>query len=300
MIDNMKTKMNIKPFLKWAGGKSQLLNEIEKYYPFNDNIKCYVEPFVGGGAIFFDVIEKFDLDRVVINDINSELMNAYKAIKNDVKSLIAILEKYQSEYIKKDFDARTKYYNEKRKLFNEMKLKNIENVESAALLIFLNKTCFNGLYRVNRKGEYNVPMGKYKNPMICDTENLQNISRKLKNVTILTGDFDKTKKYIDDKTFVYLDPPYRPLTKTQSFTSYTENCFSDERQIELANFIKDISKIKAKVLLSNSDPKNEDVNDNFFDNLYSGFKIKRVEACRMINCNGEKRGKIKELLISNF
>ena len=216
---------NLKPFLKWAGGKTQLKTEIEKYYPFDENIKNYVEPFVGGGAIFFDIIGKFDLENIVINDINSELINAYIVIKDAVNDLISILKKYENEYITKDFDERTKYYLEKRNKFNILKKKHINNIESAAILIFLNKTCFNGLYRVNSKGEYNVPMGKYKKPIICDTENLINISKSLRNVQILSGEFHKMKDYIDSNTFVYFDPPYRPLTKTQSFTSYTETCF---------------------------------------------------------------------------
>ena len=167
-------------------------------------------------------------------------------------------------------------------------------------MIFLNKTCFNGLFRVNKKGMFNVPMGSYKNPVICDEENLRAVSEKLQKVTIVCSDYKDSAKFIDERTFVYFDPPYRPITDTASFTAYTENLFNDEKQIELARFVDDMHKRGAKVVVSNSDPKNADINDEFFDNIYSSHKIRRVNAARMINCNSEARGKIKELLISNF
>ena len=180
-----------------------------------------------------------------------------------------------------------------------LKKENI-NLEKAALMIFLNKTCFNGLYRVNKKGLFNVPMGAYKNPMICDENNLKAVSEKLQRVTIVCGDYRKSEDFIDENTFVYFDPPYRPITDTASFTAYTENLFDDEEQIELARFVDAMHRKGAKVVISNSDPKNSNTEDDFFDNIYSAHKIKRVEATRMINCNSEARGKIKELLISNF
>ena len=190
----------------------------------------------------------------------------------------------------------------KRARFNDLKVNGDEaiNIEKAALMIFLNKTCFNGLYRVNKKGLFNVPMGAYKNPMICDERNLRAVSKKLQNVTIVCGDYRKSLDFIDNKTFVYFDPPYRPITDTASFTAYTENLFNDDEQIELAKFVELIHKKGAKVVVSNSDPKNANTDDNFFDDIYSSHKIKRVEATRIINCNSEARGKIKELLISNF
>ena len=167
-------------------------------------------------------------------------------------------------------------------------------------MIFLNKTCFNGLFRVNRKGLFNVPMGAYKNPLICDEINLRLVSEKLKNVNIVCGDYKKSADFIDEHTFVYFDPPYRPLTETSNFTAYTENSFNDEEQIALADFVSEMTDKGAKVLVSNSDPKNVNIFDNFFDDIYSSYKIKRIEAARMINCKSEERGKIKELLISNF
>ena len=294
----------VKPFLKWAGGKSQLLNEIKQRYPLSNNhITRYVEPFVGGGAVLFDILNNFNIIKdIYINDINEELINAYRVIKENVNELIDILKLYQSEYTPLNTEKRKFYYTEKRKRFNELKIKKNkkENIEKAALMIFLNKTCFNGLYRVNKSGYFNVPMGSYKNPLICDENNLRAVSRKLQKVTIMCGDYKKLINLIDENTFVYFDPPYKPLTNTANFTSYTENSFDDKKQIELSNFINEIHKKGAKILLSNSDPKNSNPKDNFFDILYSDYKIKRVDATRMINCSGKSRGKIKELLISNF
>ena len=208
----------------------------------------------------------------------------------------------QDEFIPLGAESRKTYYNEKRERFNYIKTEENENtsVEKAALMIFLNKTCFNGLFRVNKKGFFNVPMGKYKNPLICDKKNLREVSKKLQKITIVCGDYRESADFIDEKTFVYFDPPYRPITETASFTAYTESLFNDEEQVELAHFVDDMHKKGAKIVISNSDPKNTNGEDKFFDNLYSSYKIKRVEATRMINCKAQARGKIKELLISNF
>lgn len=294
---------SVKPFLKWAGGKGQLLKEIESYYPFADGcITKYAEPFVGGGAVLFDILSKYDLEEVYISDINAELINTYLIIRDDIDVLIKMLYAMQNDFIPLDTDNRKEYYIEKRERFNSLKVNGNENIniEKAALLVFLNKTCFNGLFRVNKKGLFNVPMGAYKNPMICDENNLRAVSEKLQRVTIVWGDYRESVDFIDENTFVYFDPPYRPITDTASFTAYTENLFNDEKQIELARFVNDMHRKGAKIVISNSDPKNFNTEDDFFDNIYSAHKIKRVEATRMINCNSEARGKIKELLISNF
>lgn len=308
-IDARSTRYNksegksVKPFLKWAGGKSQLLREIEKYYPFADGrITKYAEPFVGGGAVLFDILNKYDLEEVYISDINTELINTYHVIRDDIDELIEMLYVMQNTFLPLDTDERKTYYIQKRERFNDLKVnedKNI-NIEKAVLMIFLNKTCFNGLFRVNQKGLFNVPMGSYKNPMICDENNLRAVSKKLQNVTIVCRDYGQSADFIDENTFVYFDPPYRPITDTASFTAYTENLFNDEEQIKLARFVDDMHKKGTKFVISNSDPKNANAEDDFFDNLYSAYKIKRVEAARMINCNSKARGKIKELLISNF
>ena len=293
----------VKPFLKWAGGKGQLLSEIERYYPFDDGqITKYAEPFVGGGAVLFDILSKYDLESVYISDINAELINTYVIVRDYIDDLIALLSEMQNEFLPLDTESRKAYYLAKRERFNESKINGDKNseIEKAALMIFLNKTCFNGLYRVNRKGLFNVPMGAYKNPLICDEENLRAVSEKLKKVTIICGDYRDSADFIDEHTFVYFDPPYRPLTDTASFTAYTENLFNDEAQIELAQFVDDMHRRGAKIVVSNSDPKNADESDDFFDSIYSAHRIKRVEATRMINSNSQARGKIKELLISNF
>lgn len=299
--DNSEKSKKVKPFLKWAGGKSQLLSELEKFYPFNYfNIKKYAEPFIGGGAVLFDLINKYEISEIYISDTNKELIEAYLEIKNNVEELINSLFKLQEEFLMLNLEERKKYYNLKRKRFNELKNKSDTNLEKVTLLIFLNKTCFNGLYRVNKKGEFNVPMGNYKNPLICDFLNLRLVSEKLKKINIVYGDYKKSIEFIDENTFVYFDPPYRPLSNTSNFTSYSEECFDDKNQIELANFFIELDKIGAKLLLSNSDPKNMNEEDNFFDELYKNFNIKRINANRMINSKSSNRGKIKELLISNF
>lgn len=300
---NKSDEKTVKPFLKWAGGKGQLLKEIEKYYPFEDeNITKYAEPFVGGGAVLFDILSKYDLKEIYISDINAELINTYRIIRNDIDALVEMLSVMQTEFVPMDTESRKAYYMQKRERFNDLKVNGDENIniEKAALMIFLNKTCFNGLYRVNKKGLFNVPMGAYKNPLICDEKNLRAVSEKLQNVKIVCGDYKTSAEFIDENTFVYFDPPYRPITDTASFTAYTENLFNDEEQIELAHFVDDMHRKGAKIVVSNSDPKNSNTEDDFFDNIYSAHKIKRVEATRMINCNSEARGKIKELLISNF
>lgn len=289
----------VKPFLKWAGGKGQLLNKIELIYPFDENITKYAEPFVGGGAVLFDILNKYDLDEIYISDINPELINTYKVIQNNIEELIYSLWEYQNEYIYLDDEDRKMYYTHKRNVFNETGIKSFP-IRKAALMIFLNKTCFNGLYRVNKKGLFNVPMGKYKNPCICDEENLRKVSEKLQNVKIVCGDYRESRDFIDNHTFVYFDPPYRPITKTSNFTSYTKDSFTDDNQIELGKFVDEMDKRGAKIAISSSDPKNINPEDNFMDDIYSKYNIKRVEANRMINSKGNSRGKINELLIFNY
>lgn len=296
--------MNVKPFVKWAGGKSQLLPDIRSKYPkdLGKTIIKYCEPFVGGGAVLFDVLSNYEIREVLINDINGELTNTYFHIKNHLSELLLELAKMQDAFWPLDIENRKKYYYEKRERFNFLKVNRDEEVklEKAALFIFLNKTCFNGLFRVNKRGLFNVPIGAYKRPLICDIDNLTAISGLLRNVTINCGDYKECIGFIDKNTFVYIDPPYRPLTKTASFTSYAEADFNDKEQMELKVFVDSITAKNAKVVISNSDPKNSNKEDNFFDDLYGGYHILRVTAKRMINSNGENRGNVSELLISNF
>lgn len=292
--------MLAKPFVKWVGGKSQLLDEIREKYP--QKIEKYCEPFVGGGAVLFDILSKFQPKEVLINDINKELINTYAQIKNNCENLIDQLSEIQNRYRNQSLEENKEFFYEKRNRYNEIKVNgnDAEKLEKAALFIFLNKTCFNGLYRVNSKGKFNVPFNNAKNPLLCDEENLRACSILLQNVKMQSDDYKNCESFIDDKTFVYIDPPYRPLTQTAAFTSYSENGFSDKEQIELGRFIEEIASKGALILASNSDPKNADENDNFFDELYSHFEIERVSASRMINSNAKKRGAISELLISNI
>lgn len=296
------TKTAVKPFLKWVGGKTQLINSIKEYYPFDDKITKYAEPFVGGGAVLFDILNNYELESIYISDSNAELINAYKIIKEHPEELINQLHYLELSYHALNPEPRKEYYSRMRTRFNKLQLGNNikDDIEKAALMIFLNKTCFNGLYRVNKKGKFNASMGNYKNPLICDEENILAISEKLQSIEIVTGDYKQSLDFIDEHTFAYFDPPYRPLTNTSNFLSYGEDHFGDSNQIELKNFIDLLNEKGAKILTSNSDPKNADPNDNFFDDLYSSYRIERVGARRSINSNGKKRGRISELLISNF
>ena len=250
----------------------------------------------------FDILDRFDLEAVYISDINAQLICTYQVIRDEVNELVDILAGYQSEYLPMDAENRRLYYTEKREQFNRLIVKCEERhrVKQAALMIFLNRTCFNGLYRVNRQGLFNVPIGSYKKPLICDETNLRAVSDKLKGVQIVCGDYRASSDFIDSHTFVYFDPPYRPITQTSSFTAYTENAFGDIQQRELAEFVDEMGKRGARVVVSNSDPQNVDTEDHFFDEIYSSHNITRVDANRMINSNSDARGKIKELLISNY
>lgn len=292
--------MSAKPFVKWVGGKTQLLPEIRQKYP--QTITKYCEPFVGGGAVLFDVLQGFHPQEVLINDINPELINLYNQIKTNCEPLINLLGNLQINYLNTPVPDRKNLYLSKRSTYNHFIIeKNSTNdLEKAALFIFLNKTCFNGLYRVNAKGLFNVPFNNAANPPICDADNLRECSKLLQNVTMHIGDYSYCTNFIDKNTFVYLDPPYRPLTESSSFTSYNANGFNDAKQIELGNFITEMSNRGAKIVASNSDPKNTNEDDNFFDDLYADFNVERIHASRMINSNAKKRGAINELLISNI
>lgn len=293
--------VTLKPFVKWVGGKSQLVEQIEKMLPSDGEktLTKYAEPMVGGGALFFNILSKYDFKELYISDINAELINAYQVVKTDVENLIAKLNEMQMLFLPMDENGRKYFYYTIREKFNSTVLSQETATDKAAQFIFLNKTCFNGLYRVNRKGQFNVPMGAYKNPTICVDENLRNIHEALQNVTIVCGDYTLSKSFIDKDTFVYLDPPYRPISETSAFTAYNTDAFDDNEQIRLAKFFDEINDSGAKIVLSNSDPKNVNEKDDFFDELYRNYKINRVEASRVINSKGDKRGKINELLICN-
>ncbi|MBQ7504758.1 MAG: Dam family site-specific DNA-(adenine-N6)-methyltransferase [Ruminococcus sp.] len=293
-----------KPFVKWAGGKGKLLTELRKFYPpkLGTEIRKYCEPMVGAGAVLFDILNTYEMDEVMICDSNEELINTFAVIRDNVDNLIDVLSDLEHEHLRKDDDGRREYYYEKRELFNELikKPAKANSLQRAALFIYLNRTCFNGLYRVNRQGLFNVPVGAYKKPLICDEDNLRTVSDKIQDVQLVTGDYKQVNDFVDENTFVYFDPPYRPLSKTSDFTAYNVDGFGDKEQIELAEFIKELAARGVKVLASNSDPKNVDEEDNFFDDLYSPLNIYRVHASRAINSKGKGRGKISELVISGF
>lgn len=278
-----------KPFLKWAGGKTQLINDIEKVLPKNitQSKFTYIEPFVGSGAVLFWMLNNFpNLKKAVINDINEDLINTYHIIASKPKELISILQILQNEFnnLDKKEEIKKEYYYKKRELYNTRKE---EQSTQAALFIFLNRTCFNGLYRVNKNNEFNVPMGSYKKPTICDKANIIAVSEVLKKVEILCGDFEQTLHYAAQNSLFYFDPPYKPLSETSSFNSYAKDEFNDAEQIRLRDFCKTLNVLGHKWMLSNSDVKGKDVNDNFFDDLYADFNIKRVDARRNINANPE-------------
>lgn len=308
-------KHEIKPFLKWAGGKRQLLHEIKDNYPhqlYNQDINTYVEPFLGGGAVLFDILNNFNVERIIVNDINRDLIFTYQVIRDNPNELIALLEKYELQYLPLNEDQRKEYFYTNRELYNKLKIelkdtytiddKNI--VLMASLFIFLNRTCFNGLYRLNKKGEFNVPIGKYKNPRICDSVNLTRISDAIQDVTFLNKNYNDLSLNFIEKTFVYIDPPYRALPNTASFTSYFNSDFGEKEQILLSSWITGISSENTFVMVSNSDPHNTNESDNFFYENYLNLSpfcnIQKVLAKRNINSNASKRMGITELLIKNY
>jgi DNA adenine methylase len=299
-----------KPFLKWVGGKRQLLDQFYNLYPLElklNKIKNYYEPFVGGGAVFFDVAQTYNIENAYLYDINEELILTYKVIQKDVIKLIEFLAKYEQVYKKQSEKKQKEYYYELREGFNLNRFnidyeKYSENwIPRAAQIIFLNKTCFNGLFRFNSKGAFNSPQGKYQNPKILDEENLINVAKLLSIAIIKKADFKEIKKDISTQNaFVYFDPPYRPISSTSSFTSYSKFNFEDDEQLQLASLFYELDNKGLKLMLSNSDPKNTNIEDDFFDMIYSNYKITRVDARRSINSNGKKRNSLKEIVVTNY
>ncbi|MCS6794755.1 MAG: Dam family site-specific DNA-(adenine-N6)-methyltransferase [Raineya sp.] len=302
--------LKAKPFVKWAGGKSQLLEKFEDFYPTElqkGNIKTYIEPFVGGGALFFSIAQNSKIQRAFLYDLNKDLILTYQVIQQRPYDLLDFLEQYQKVYDQTLPEKRNVLFLEVRKHFNlqrfEINYRKISDnwISRAAQFIFLNKTCYNGLFRLNAKGEFNVPFGKYEKAVILDKTNILSASQILQKAEIIAGDYAECYNKIDENTFVYFDPPYRPISQTASFTAYMGYEFSDQEQVRLAQFFRKVDREKgAKLMLSNSDPKNNNPNDDFFEKIYAGYNIYRVSANRAVNCQGNKRGKINEILITNY
>lgn len=298
-----------KPFFKWAGGKSQLLAEFHPRLPAGlgtGHLDRYIEPFIGGGAVFFFIMQLYPVKESFICDANEELVLTYRVVKEDVDSLIALLTRYQDEYDAYNQEERGAMYLRVRSELNaarpsfDFSSYSPAWVTRAAAHLFLNKTCFNGLFRVNSKGEFNVPFGKYANPGVVQENNLRTASAVLANTTILQGDFSVCQNYCNERSFVYLDPPYRPLNRTSSFTKYSQDGFTDQDQVRLRDFFAQADQGGARVMLSNSDPMNQDPDDRFFDDLYQAYRIERVQAKRVINRDADKRGAISEIIVMNY
>lgn len=296
----MENKRKLKPFVKWAGGKSQLIPEIVKRLPNMTGIGEYVEPFVGGGAVLFYILENYPDLKCTINDLNKDLINLYSVVKNNPEPFLSALREMEEEYntLPSD-DERERFYYSLRNTYNKDDFHNQEKERQAAVFLALNKLGFNGLYRLNKEWKLNVPFGKRRGLHIWSPDYFHTLSDALRNVTIMCGDYSKTAVYAGSRALYYLDPPYKPLdTAKTKLNQYTASGFDDEEQVKLKLFCDKIGDKGSKLILSDSDTL-----DGYFDGLYgndAGYKISRVEARRAINCKGDKRGKINELIITNF
>ena len=291
-----------KPFIKWVGGKSQLIDQLDMQLPADfgnwANV-TYIEPFVGGGAMLFYMLQRYpNIEHAVINDINPDLVTCYRTVRDNPKQLIESLANIEMAYLALETEERRKdFFMAVRERYNE---KNLDPIENTTKFFFLNRNCFNGLYRVNKKGLFNVPFGKYSNPTICDPETILKDSELLQRVEILNGDFEATFEHAQGNSLFYFDPPYRPLSDTSSFNDYAKESFNDDAQIRLKVYCDRINEAGFHFMLSNSDCKGKNENDNFFDVLYGAYPIERVWASRSINSNPNKRGKLTEILVHNY
>ena len=291
-----------KPFVKWVGGKGQLIEQLETLLPTDfdkwDDV-TYIEPFVGGGAMLFYMLQQHpNIKHAIINDINIDLINCYRTVRDNVEQLIPALNNIQLQYYAlPDMEAKREMFMSIRQRYNK---KEADPIENTTMFFFLNRTCFNGLYRVNKKGLFNVPCGRYMKPQICDEATLRADSELLKRVEILDGDFERTINFAKENTLFYFDPPYRPLSDTSSFNDYTKEPFNDESQVRLKQFCDKVTEKGHLFMLSNSDCKGKNEEDNFFDVLFEKYQIERVLASRNVNANGAKRGKITEILVRNY
>lgn len=299
-----------RPFLKWAGGKTQLLDEIDARLPppikESGEVPRYVEPFLGSGAVFFHLQDEYEVGECHLLDINREIMVGYRVVQRDLRTLIERLTDLEKRYLGRDADAREGLYYRVRNRYNEQ-ISDFDYgsygpgwIDRAAQLIFLNRTCYNGLFRQNQAGEFNVPHGQYANPTICQAKRLRRVHGALQDAQLHCASFQRAEQWIGESCFVYFDPPYLPLNETSNFTRYSKHDFGRENQLRLAEFYERMDQRGADLMLSNSDPKNEDPEEEFFDELYGRFRIHRVPAKRSINSKGDRRGEINELIITNY
>ena len=291
-----------KPFIKWVGGKAQLIEQLDAQLPADfGNWKdvTYIEPFVGGGAMLFYMLQQYpNIQHAIINDLNASLTTCYRTVRDMPEELIKSLQDIQDTYYAlRTEDARKGFFMTIRNQYNKIIP---DPIKSTTMFFFLNRTCFNGLYRVNKKGGFNVPFGKYAKPKICDPTTIRKDSEILQRVEILTGDFEITFSHAQNNTLFYLDPPYRPLSNTSSFNDYTKEAFNDEAQFRLKEYCDRINNAGFHFMLSNSDCREKNEEDGFFDILYKDYPIERVWSSRSINSNPNKRGKLTEILVHNY
>lgn len=290
------SEYDVKPFVKWAGGKRGLIDTFEEKGFFPKEFNNYFEPMLGAGAVFFHIVQNYNPEKCILSDINPDLIESYEVIKNDVERLIEILSKIKKEF--EDSGDREKFYYNRRDEYNKLKLEKEDNkIRKTALFIFLNKNCYNGLYRVNSKGEFNVPYGRYKNPSIFNVKNLRNVSQVLKKDELLNVDFEKAVKKAEKGDFVYFDPPYAPLTKTSDFTSYTKEDFNLDEQRRLARVVNELAERGCYVMESNSS--SSIITDEIYEG-YENLKIHYVDAPRFISCKSTGRKPVKEVVITNY
>jgi DNA adenine methylase len=299
-----------RPFLKWVGGKSQLLGQLVPLLP--DKLRAgwqgrYFEPFLGGGAMLFDFLDRYSPGEALASDLNRDLIHCYRAIRDELDQVLSELGPLAAAYLEADRATRDELYYAVREQFNCEREERTDwesggSCRRAAQLLFLNKTCFNGLYRVNRQGAFNTPSGAWKanRPLICDEANLRAVSSVLQKVRLECAAYDWIEAEVGTGDFVYFDPPYRPLSPTSSFKNYTAGGFDDDAQRKLAECFTRLAQRGALVMLSNSDPRSVDPTDSFFDELYSGFRIHRVQASRMVNAKASGRGRISEIVVTSW
>jgi DNA adenine methylase len=302
MAKEPKNKIAAKPFVKWAGGKGSLISQLIEYLPHDFAVQqniTYIEPFVGGGAMLFYMLTHYpNIKRAIINDVNEDLINCYLLIKNNPNKLIVLLRNIKDEYYQlPNLDKKSQYYYQKREKYNNNEF---SQEERAACFIFLNKTCFNGLYRVNTKGKFNVPFGKYEHPNICDEELIMADHKVLQNVEIYAGGYENITNHLGKRyNFIYIDPPYRPLSGSACFIEYTHNIFDDTEQENLKIYCDMLTQKGCKIMQSNSNSVDDD-GLSYFAKLYNTYTINQILAHRFINAHAGKREKETELLIMNY